>query len=200
MPEKIAGLPAHPLIIHLPIVLGPVVGLLCLLLLVPRLREKLLIPTAVLGVVFAASAIAAVISGENFLRVLNLGDAIEAHEEAAETLRLLAIVLAVLLVAFAALRNRLPAVAASGLAVIVAAVGVAAIGFTVKTGHEGATLVWKQQFDAAEQAEQQSDSGSGRSSDDRGDSGSESSSSSDDEPSAKDMEMSPEEHEAMQGG
>ncbi|MDO9352527.1 MAG: hypothetical protein Q7T55_02465 [Solirubrobacteraceae bacterium] len=193
MPEKIAGLPAHPLIIHLPIVLGPVVGLLCLLLLSPKLRKKLLVPTAALGVLFAASAIAAVISGENFLAVLNIGEAIKEHADAARTLRLLAIVLAVLLVIFAALRNKLPALAASGLAVVVAAVGVAAIGFTVKTGHEGATLVWKQQFDAAEGAQQQSRSGSDDSGEDEG-------SSKEGDESAEDMDMSPEEHDAMQGG
>ena len=56
MPDEIGGLPSHPLLIHLPLVLGPVVGLLTLLLLVPKFREKLLWPTAALGVVFAISA------------------------------------------------------------------------------------------------------------------------------------------------
>lgn len=151
MPEKIAGLPAHPLIIHLPLVLGPVVGLLTLLLLAPKLRDRLLAPTAALSVVFAASAIAAVMSGENFLATLNLGAAIEEHEEAAETLRLLSVLLAATLVAFALGQSRLPKAAGTGLTLVVAILGVATVGFTLKTGHEGATLVWKQRFDAAEQ-------------------------------------------------
>ncbi len=157
MPEKIAGLPAHPLIIHLPIVLGPIVGVLAVLLLVPKLRDRLLVPTAALAVVFAVSAIAAVMSGENFLATLNIGDAIEEHEEAAETLRLLSVVLAAVLVAFAASRKRLPATAATGLAMVIAVLGVATVGFTVKTGHEGATLVWKQPFDAAKQLQDASE-------------------------------------------
>lgn len=183
IPEKIGGLPAHPLLIHLPIVLGPVVGLMALLLLVPGLRTRLIVPTAALAVLFAASAIVAAASGEAFAENLGLGEAIQDHEEAAETLRLLGIALAVCLVAFALLRNRLQGAAATAAALLVAVLGVATIGFTVKTGHEGATLVWKQSADAA------ADEGSGDAVTTLG------------LPEDDDHdEMSPEEHEAMQGG
>lgn len=195
MPEKIAGLPAHPLIIHLPIVLGPLVGLLALLLLVPKLRDKLILPTAALGVLFAASAIAAVISGENFLATLNIGAAIKEHADAARTLRLLSIILAAVLIVFAIGRKRLPQLALTGLALVAAVLGVATVGFTVKTGHAGAKLVWKQQFDAAEQAQNAAgasttdDAATNESAGDDAGGG-----------SAEDHEMSPEEHKAMQGG
>lgn len=196
MPETIFGLPAHPLIIHLPIVLGPVVGLLTLLMLVPKLRDKLAVPTAALGVLFAITAVAAVISGEDFVATLGLGGAIAEHADAARTLRMLAIILAVLLVLFAIGRKRLPALAATGAVLVVAVLGVATTGFTVKTGHEGATLVWKQQYDAAKEAQQSSSSGDGSSTEDEG-SADDSGDASDD---ASDDGMSPEEHEAMQGG
>lgn len=154
MPEKIFGLPAHPLMIHLPLVLGPVVGLLTVLLLVPKLREKLLLPTAALAVLFAASAIVAVISGQDFVRTLGLGEVIGEHADAAKTLRLLSLILVGALILFVLGRKRLPQLVATGMAVVVAGLGIATVLYTVKTGHEGATLVWKEQYDAAEQAQQ----------------------------------------------
>lgn len=141
MPENIAGLPAHPLIIHLPLVLGPLVGLLTLLLLIPKVREKILLPTAALAVLFAVSAILAVMSGQNFAKVAG-GPGLGEHADAAKTLRMLSLILAAVLVAFAIGRKKIPVAAATGLAVVVAALGVATVAFTVDTGHKGATLVW----------------------------------------------------------
>lgn len=154
MLEKIGDLPAHPLIVHLPIVLGPLVGLLTLVLVLPKWRDKLLWPTAALAVVFALSAVVAAQSGETFAQTLQIGDAIEAHEEAAETLRLIGVVLAAALVGVAALGSRLKGALQTGAVVIVAALGIATVGFTIKTGHEGAKAVWKAPFEAAQEAEQ----------------------------------------------
>lgn len=154
MLEKIGDLPAHPLIVHLPIVLGPVVGLLTVLCLMPKWRARLLWPTAGLAVIFAISAILAAASGENFAETLQLGDEIKDHEEAAETLRLIAIVLATATVAVAALGSRLKGILQTGAVLIVALLGVATIGFTIKTGHEGATAVWEAPFEAAQEAQE----------------------------------------------
>ncbi len=153
MLEKIGDLPAHPLIVHLPIVLGPVVGLLTLLCVVPKWRSRLLWPTAGLAVLFAFSAVLAAASGENFAETLQIGDAIKDHEEAAETLRLIGIVLAIVTVAVAALGSRLKGLVQTGAVLLVALLGVATIGFTIKTGHEGAKAVWKAPFEAAEEAQ-----------------------------------------------
>ncbi len=153
MPEKIGGLPAHPLIVHLPIVLGPVVGLLALLLLFPKWRTRLLWPTAALAVVFATSAILAAESGEQLAATLQLGEAIHEHEEAAETLRLVGFLLAIATVGVALLGSRLKGALQTGAIVVVAVLGLATIGFTVKTGHEGAKAVWEAPFDAAQEAQ-----------------------------------------------
>ncbi len=64
MPDKIGGLPAHPLIVHLPIVFGPILGLLALGLLNPAWRSKLIKPLAALSIVTAVAAILAAESGE----------------------------------------------------------------------------------------------------------------------------------------
>lgn len=153
MPDKIGDLPAHPLIVHLPIVLGPVVGLLALLCLVPKWRAKLLWPTAALAVIFAVATIVAAETGESLARTLQIGDGIEEHQEAAETLRLFGILLAIVTVGVALLGERLKGLVQTAAVVVVAALGVATIAFTVKTGHAGATAVWKSSFQAAEDAQ-----------------------------------------------
>ncbi len=150
IPDEIGGLPAHPLLVHLPLVLGPVVGLLALALLIPRLRERLLGFTLLLAIVFAVSALLAVASGEAFADERSLGGAINEHEEAAELLRLLALALAAALALLWAGRRRLPAAGTLLVAVAVAVLGVATIGATIRTGHEGATLVWQGQGGASD--------------------------------------------------
>lgn len=150
VPKTVDGVPAHPLIIHIPVMLGPLVGLLCVLMLVPRWRAFLAPWTAALGVIFAISAIVAVKSGQNFLAVLQLGDAIEEHEHAGELLRTMSIVLAVVLIAFAVATRKLdPRLVTVG-ALVVAVLGVVETAQVVKTGHEGASLVWKDRYQQAE--------------------------------------------------
>ncbi|MBJ7470373.1 MAG: hypothetical protein JHD16_03690 [Solirubrobacteraceae bacterium] len=149
VPEKIGGIPAHPLIVHLPIVLGPLVGLLAVLLLVPSLRAKLAWPTAGLAVVFAVSAMLAVQSGETLAETLQLGDLIEEHEEAAEALRNIALLFAAVAVGVAALRSKVTGTAQHAAVVVLAVLGVATIGFTIKTGHEGAKAVWAPQLESS---------------------------------------------------
>lgn len=153
MLDEITGLPAHPLIVHLPIVLGPVLGLFTLALLVPSWRERLLKITVGLAVVFAISTWLAGESGESFAATLAVGEAIEEHEEAAEMLRNIAFLLAIVLVGYAVLFKRLGAGVRTAGVVVIALLGVATIGFTIKTGHEGAKQVWQAEYDAAKQAQ-----------------------------------------------
>jgi len=91
MPETIDGMPLHPLVVHLPIVLGPLAGLLAIALLVPGLRVRLLRPTAALAVLLALSVLVAVSSGEQLAEQRGVS---EEHADAADVLRILAIALA----------------------------------------------------------------------------------------------------------
>lgn len=142
MPEMIDGLPSHPLVVHLPVVLGPLVGLLSVLLLFSPLRARLLTPTAILAVLFALSVVVAVQTGEAFADRRALGDSIKAHEEAAELLRTLAFLLAGVLVALAIVRDRLPGTMSAIAFIAVALLGAATVAQTIKTGHAGAQQVW----------------------------------------------------------
>lgn len=150
MPEKIDGLPLHPLLVHLPIVFGPVTGLLVLALLVPRWRSKLIRPVAVLAVLTAISAILAAESGEWLKEQLHFNDqGIKDHQEAAELFRNLEILLAVLLVATAVLWARLKGAVQTAVVVVLAVLGLATIGTVVRAGHLGAKHVWGGTFSSS---------------------------------------------------
>lgn len=148
MPNKIGGLPAHPLIVHLPIVFGPILGLLAIAMLNPAWRERLIKPVAVLSVITAVAAILAAESGEWLAGNLIDGPpaGLEEHEEAAELYRNLAIVLSLLLIGGAVFLTRLKGAAQHAFVVLIAIVGLGSIVAVVEAGHEGARLAWEDQI------------------------------------------------------
>lgn len=145
MPNKIGGLPAHPLIVHLPIVFGPILGLLAIALLNPAWRERLIKPVAALSIVTAVAAILAAESGEWLVGNLVGGPpaGLGEHAEAAELYRNLAIILSLLLIGGAVFLGRLRGGVQHAAAVLVAVVGLASIVAVVEAGHEGARLAWE---------------------------------------------------------
>lgn len=143
MPEKISGIPVHPLLVHFPIVLGPLAGLLALGLLNPAWRAKLIRPLAALVLVTAIFAILAAESGEWLKDQLGFNDqGIKDHQEAAELFRNLEILFAILLIATAAFYSRLKGAVLTGVMVVLALLGLATVGTVVRAGHLGAKHVW----------------------------------------------------------
>ncbi|HEY9476242.1 MAG TPA: DUF2231 domain-containing protein [Mycobacteriales bacterium] len=159
----ISGLPVHPLVVHLVVVLLPLAALTGLAVaLVPALRRRYGVLVGALNVVAALAVPAAMVSG-NWLydhRIDNLGshpgDATEAslmvqHKQIANTLWPWAAVLVVgvlLVVCLPRLarrfgrvrRLRLPL---AGLAVVLTAVGaVASVYLVVRIGDAGARAAW----------------------------------------------------------
>lgn len=142
MLDKFQGLPAHPLIVHIPIVFGPIAGLFAILLLFPRLRGPLLLPTAIMAVVFALGAILAAGSGEELRSHLQDFDEIHDHAELGEMTRNIAILFAIAMVgAWVATRRELTkwVVPLLGIGAIL---GALSIVWTVRTGHAGAKQAW----------------------------------------------------------
>ena len=97
------GLPAHPLIIHVPVIFIPILGLAAIALaLWPKLAERFLLPVAAFSVVTMAATFLAVGAGEAFQedRAKNmpgggavLNPTLADHEDAGEALRLTMILL-----------------------------------------------------------------------------------------------------------
>jgi len=117
--DKISGIPAHPLLVHLPVVLIPLAALGALVMAVwPRSRRQIGWITAGVAVVGAIGAILAASAGESLEELVRETPAIEEHAEAGEMARNFSILFAVLIVAFVVgeylLRRKATAAAAQG--------------------------------------------------------------------------------------
>jgi hypothetical protein len=155
--DKLFGLPAHPLLVHLPVVLTPLVCLgVVLAFVLPAGRRRygyLLIGSA--GVLFL-SMVLATSSGGKLRGALRkaIGNAANHHAELGEMSRALSALLLVSVVAWVLLGQvvertsgarpkstyRLIVPILGGITVVVS---VLLLIWTVKTGHEGAKLVWQ---------------------------------------------------------
>lgn len=161
--ESLGGLPAHPLVVHLPVVLVPLATVGAVLMAVrPAWLLRYGTVVAVLaGLGFAGSLLAAG-SGEELEESFRAaGETISGtladHVEMGESVELLAGVFFVLLlvwVLFSAWRRRVgeeravqkvrrPKVVGLVLAVLVVVSGVAATSSVYLTGHSGAKSVWE---------------------------------------------------------
>lgn len=170
--DKIFGLPAHPLLVHIPVVLVPLALLGALLIAFSaRLRARLGWTVAVIAVLGGLGAILAAGAGESLEESVNERSLIEQHAEMGEAARLMSVLFAVIVVIFVAsdwwLKRRAaqtasttdgpdsptPHVRSMRWAVPVAAVATLAVGagatYTiVDAGHSGATATWQEKVSA----------------------------------------------------
>ena len=144
---KLFGLPAHPLLVHVPIVLLPIVALATLgMAVVPAWRARIgwivvaLAGVAVLGVQLALG------SGEALEKHVPRSKVLERHTELAGSLRPLALVLFLLVLALVLLDRRpsasLPSWVVPVVAVLAVVSGVATTYRLAEVGHNGARASW----------------------------------------------------------
>jgi uncharacterized membrane protein len=138
---SIAGLPLHPLVVHGVVVLLPLMAVLTVLVAVLGRWRRGAWWTVGGNAVVTVMALVAKESGERLEAALPPGDeAIERHTELGDVLPLFALGLLVASVVSALVRSnaRLRWVGAA----LVIAAGVAAVVWTVLTGHSGSEAVW----------------------------------------------------------
>lgn len=139
------GLPAHPLILHLPIVLVPILGVAALIA-VAR-PSWFGVPLAAFAVVTLAATLLTVGAGEALLASkpdLDGNPTMKDHEGAGETVRFCMVFLTAALLGMLWLRKQ--GAANITLRVLVVLFAVSSIGFTIRTGHLGAKLVWDEEL------------------------------------------------------
>jgi uncharacterized membrane protein len=146
--DLIWGLPAHPLMVHAPVVLLPLASFGAIVLATSakhRQRYDLFVGTGAVAALI--TALLANNSGERLSERLELEAAVERHENLAGTTLVLAAAFALLtLVNVATARIRAfdrSTIAGAVLPVVAACMGVLATIWMVRTGHEGARLVWE---------------------------------------------------------
>jgi hypothetical protein len=150
--DQIAGLPAHPLLVHAAVVVAPALALVAIghaLLPAARVHTERLL--SVLAVAAPLSVAIARESGAAFQRRLvqeevsapGLLDQIDAHAASARTLLLLTLALGAAAFVRILLKPRLQSTApAVVLAVVTCALGAAVLWSVVETGHTGTSMVW----------------------------------------------------------
>ena len=155
--DRAFSLPAHPLLLHVPVILVPLLVVASIALAVlPRWRDRLGVLWGAFAVVCLIATVLAVGSGEAFLEGRPFVDQVlRDHREAAETLRILtfgltAAILVLLAVDWLRARAVGPAVLrTTGVALAVSALivplSLATGFFVIRTGHLGAKAAWSRE-------------------------------------------------------
>lgn len=164
--EKIAGLPAHPLFVHVPVVLIPLAGILAIIFAVrPAWLDRFGWGLVGLSGVGMLGAILAAGSGEALEEMLKdkgevISKSLKEHAEMGETARTVAIMFFLIVLAVVLVRSMAKKraegngvtkfVASKGGAVamsVLLALSAAGATYTAATaGHSGAEEVWKEEF------------------------------------------------------
>jgi hypothetical protein len=147
--ERAFGLPAHPLIIHVPVVFIPILGLAVLAVAFNSgWFERFGVLVAAFSVVSLAATLLAVGAGQAFREDLEareprlIGDpTLHDHADAGITVRLAMVILTALLVGLLFSR-RLPKAALIALRVLAVLFALTALIMVIRTGHLGSTLAW----------------------------------------------------------
>ena len=146
--NNLFGLPAHPLLVHLPVVMVPMAALGAIILAIfPKYFARFGWWVTGISFIGAIGAILAAGSGETLEERIDRTSTLRDHAEMGETARLLAVVLfAVLLIVMLARKYRAADMAKKAVSIavsVVIAVSAAAAGWViVQTGHSGAKASW----------------------------------------------------------
>ncbi len=158
--DEFFGVPTHPLAVHAPVVLIPLIAVASVLVLFrPSWRQRTTIPLAVLAFVMVAMLFVAKESGESVKAAQNVFGDIDRHEDLGNQTFIIGIVWLVLALAagVAALLDRrsAPASLSAGAApaqrgnvilvlnVLAAVAAVVTTIWLIRTGHAGAESRWK---------------------------------------------------------
>jgi hypothetical protein len=159
--EEIAGLPAHPLLVHAAVVLLPLLAAGAIIYaLFPAVRYRLRWPVGLLAVAGAGAVVAARLSGDDFrarLQAKNLLSAeylpkVAAHKEFGDAAMWAALGLGLATLVFVLAVPGRPPGSEGGrhggvllqviFAVVLVALSGAALYYVVRTGDSGAHMVW----------------------------------------------------------
>lgn len=162
MIDSLGGIPAHPLLVHIPVVVVPLatIGVVLMALRPALIRTWGVVVSALVGIGFLGAVLAAS-SGESLEESYEdagqqISAALRDHAESGEQARLVVFVFLVLTVAWVAVvawrrkvgearateRLRSPRRVVAALAVLAVLSGVAATTSVVLAGHGGAESVW----------------------------------------------------------
>ena len=157
--DTLGGVPAHPLIVHVPVVMIPLAFVLAALAFVPRFRTLALWGAAGSGLIGVLGAALANGSGEALQNAVERTDLLRAHTQAGEAVAAFGAVFLVAVVGTLAVHlahndslpfadrlsffKKVPAAAIAGLVAASVALGAVASWKTYDAGHSGAKSAWR---------------------------------------------------------
>jgi hypothetical protein len=151
--DQIFGVPAHPLFVHVPVVLVPLAAILAVVAIYKRFRQPLLIAVATMAAIGGIGVLLAASSGEGLGESVQRTTLIHDHEEKGDAAQAPAVIfggIAVVAAAEEVLRRskyaqklaKLPKWAPAVLLTATIASGAVATAFVYDAGHTGAKAVW----------------------------------------------------------
>ena len=151
--DTLLGVPAHPLLVHVAVVLVPLGFLLALVAVFKKIRQPLLIAAAIAAAVGGIGVLLVAGSGESLERSVKRTELVHDHTEMGDATQAPAVIfggIAVLAAAEEVIRRgkfsrkmpRLPKWLPSALLVATIASGAVATVFVYEAGHSGAKAVW----------------------------------------------------------
>lgn len=144
--DRIFDLPAHPLLVHFPVVAIPVLAIAAVALIArPSLRPSLDLPLVALAVATTIATFLAARSGEALRDDLEADEYIETHQNLGSQLTWIVLVLTLALVGFVLWTRRRSASPrfVNGAGLLIVLLASLALIWVVRTGHEGAKATWK---------------------------------------------------------
>ena len=151
--DQIFGVPAHPLFVHVPVVLVPLAAILAVVAIYKKFRQPLLIAAATMAAIGGIGVLLAASSGEGLGESVQRTTLIHDHEEKGDAAQAPAVIfggIAVVAAAEEVLRRskyaqklaKLPKWAPAVLLTATIASGAVATAFVYDAGHTGAKAVW----------------------------------------------------------
>ena len=164
--DTLGGIPSHPLLVHLPVVMVPVAMMLMFLAFWQKVRTTALWSAAIAAVVGFIGAVLAAGSGESLVRSVKRSDLLRRHTELGDQVQGYAGVFALLAVAalvihlartdsmpfekrlspvtrrLAPFAKKMSAAAVTAVIAFASVAGVVAAWQTYNAGHSGAKAVW----------------------------------------------------------
>ena len=152
--SNLFGLPAHPLLVHVPIVLIPLAAITAIISIHKKYRREMLLVTAVMAVIGAAFLFLAAGAGESLQHDLPRSRAIHEHAESGEKSQgptaVFAFVAVGAVLSLEASRRKfvyrgksLPKWAATAFLALTGVGGVASTVAVSQAGHSGSKSVWE---------------------------------------------------------
>lgn len=142
--DTISGLPAHPLLVHVPIVLVPLCAVAVIAMAIrPAWRDRFGVAVAGLVSIAGLFSLLAAEAGEALERHVRESDLVETHASGGDTFKIIAVLFAIAVVAWIVVAwKKMSANLELGARIVAVVLALVATVTVINVGHSGAKASW----------------------------------------------------------